>query len=513
MSREVVQFFLREEIYELPFVADFRLQGQLDALSTKDFETLKGLKREINTRFRKWSLVNDRDAVVFNTVRDMKAEIFKQIELQEQKRWTLNLVKGSQEQKARSASKLASACRRKLLQDRFIHQTEKNQALVRLTTRIVRSFAESSEATAKAFSDLRNFGLDDSTPLSRVLDNDLIVSVLACGLENMLFQILAKLGGGRTMHEGLKGTPNNQILASIETYGRIISTIKAKEFQLDNFHQQCQALDKQIKELQTRNEDLCLILQGTTGDLAAVTSAHFDVLSKLRLKEEVLSKIKECFPTQNRGSETDLLCRIKAFFLFKVPKLEAECHGLRREKDEIRRKLESKLREVHDEKIREMDTMKSRHESQIQEHEDIIKQLQQCLDDQASAANVKLHVKHTEAVFGGNEAAQVALLAVILDRMGSSGARVERIVSALRVGTGKKMKDEEVCPSMLCRPGLIVLTHFALFQVLALLRRHTTVFMSLVSPADHWAYRLARGLQSIRSIVAAASAPEPRKTC
>ena len=56
---------------------------------------MKGLKREINTLLRKLSLRNNPknggDAVVFNDVRDTKAELFKQIDLQEQKRWTLNL--------------------------------------------------------------------------------------------------------------------------------------------------------------------------------------------------------------------------------------------------------------------------------------------------------------------------------------------------------------------------------------------------------------------------------------
>ena len=389
----------------LPFLADFLLQGQLDALSTKDFETLKGLKREINTRFRKWSLVNGRDVVVFKTVRDMKAELFKQIDLQEQKRWTLNLVKGSQERKARSASKLASACRRKFLQDRIIEHSIKNQALVRLTTRIVRSFAE-PHAAASAFSDLQNFELNDSVPISRVLDNDLNVSVLACGLENMLFHILDKLGGGQSeaKHDGLKRTPNNLISTSIETYGRIICTIKAKEFQLDNVNQPWQALDEEIKELRTIIEDLRLILQRTEGDLAAVTSAHFDAQSKLRQKEEELSKIKECLHTQHSESETELSSRIKAL---KVPMLEAECDVLRREKGEIRRKLESKLREVNDElesklrevndeKIREMDKMKSEHDRQIQEYEDNIKQLQISLDDSASAANVKLQAEKAQ---------------------------------------------------------------------------------------------------------------------
>ena len=315
----------------LLFIADFRLQGQLDALSTKDFETLKGLKREINTRFRKWSLRNNPenggDAVVFNNVRDMKAELYKQIELQEQKRWTLNLVKGGQEQKARHASKLASACRRKLLQDRIIDHGKKNWALVRLTARIVRSFAESSEAAATAFSDLQNFELNDSAPISRILDNDLNVSILSRCLENMLFHILEKLDHGQSeaLLDCLKGAPNNQILTSIETYGRIMSAIKAKEFQLDNVHQKCQSLDKEIKEFQTRNEDLRLILQRMEGELAAVTSAHFDVQSKLRQKEEELSTIKECLPTQHSESETEMLSRIKAFLSFKVPKLEAEC--------------------------------------------------------------------------------------------------------------------------------------------------------------------------------------------
>ena len=446
----------------LLFIADFRLQGQLDALSTKDFETLKGLKREINTRFRKWSLRNNPenggDAVVFNTVRDMKAELFKQIELQEQKRWTLNLVKGGQEQKARHASKLASACRRKLLQDRIIDHRKKNQALVRLTARIVRSFAESWEAAATAFSDLRNFGLDDSAPISRVLDNDSSVSVLASGLELMLFQILDILGGGQSeaMHDGLKGTPSIQISTSIETYGRIIRIIQAKESQLANVHEQCHAPQKEIKELQKKIEELRLILQRTEGELAAVTSSHFDVQSKLRRKEEELSKIKECLPAQNSESETDWISRIRTFFSLKVPKLEAECDGLLREKDEIRRKLEFNLQVVIDEKIQEMDKMKSKHDREIQEYEDTIKQLQNSLDDQASAANVKLHVKHTEAVCGGNEeAAQVTLLAVFLDRMGCLGATVERMVSALLVDTGEKMKDEEVYASIYSGQGLL----------------------------------------------------------
>ena len=64
---------------------------------------------------------------------------------------------------------------------------KKNWALVRLTARIVQSFAESSEAAETAFSVLRNFELDDSAPISRILDNDLNVSVLICGWENMLF--------------------------------------------------------------------------------------------------------------------------------------------------------------------------------------------------------------------------------------------------------------------------------------------------------------------------------------
>ena len=194
------------------------------------------------------------------------------------------------------------------------------------------------------------------------------------------------------MHDGLKGAPNNQILTSIERYGRIISAMKAKDLQLDNFHQQCQTLDKEIKELQTRNEDLRLILQRTEGELAAVTSAHFNVQSKLRLEEEELSKIKECLPTQHSESETDLISRIKALLSFK-PKLEAECEVLRRDKGEIRRKLESQLREVNNEKTREIDKMKSEHDHQIQEHEDTIKQLQKSLDDQASPANVKLQVE------------------------------------------------------------------------------------------------------------------------
>ena len=150
--------------------------------------------------------------------------------------------------------------------------------------------------------------------------------------------------------------------------------------------------------------------------------------------------------------------------------------------------------------------MKSQHDRQIQEHEDTIKQLQQALI-QASAANVKLHVKHIEAVYGGNEdAAQVALLAVFLDRKGCFGADVEWMVSALQVDTGKKMKDEEVYSSMLCRQGITFLINFALFQVVALLQRYTTVFMLLDSPADHWVYRLAIGLQGNSSNVAAASA-------
>ena len=53
--------------------------------------------------------------------------------------------------------------RRKLLHDRIIYQSEKNhwQALVCLTARIVRSFAESSEAAATAFSDLRNLRTEE----------------------------------------------------------------------------------------------------------------------------------------------------------------------------------------------------------------------------------------------------------------------------------------------------------------------------------------------------------------
>ena len=581
----------------LPIVADFRLQGQLDALSTEDFETLKGLKREINTLFRKWSLRNNPenggDAVVFNNVRDTKAELFKQIDLQEQRRWTLNLVKGGQEQKARHASRLASAFRRKLLQDRIIYQTGKNQGLVRLTARIVRSLAESSEAAATAFSDLRNFGLDDSAPISRVLDNDSSVSVLASGLELMLIQILDILGGGQSeaMHDGLKGTPSikgtpsNQISTSIETYERIIRTIKAKEFQLANVHEQCQAPQKEIEELQKKNEELRLILQRTEGDLAAVTSSHFDVQSNLRRTEEELNKIKDCLAAQHSKSETDVFSGIRTFFSLKVPKLEAECDGLRREKEEIRRKLESKLREVNDEKIREIDKIKCNLDSQIQDFEDTITQLQQSLDDQTCAAGVepqgqkakhdlRVHLfteklktivdemrainkqvlgdntaeskdkvekedaaklgkttndsrklvkgiveqqapnrgepdKPISAVCGGNEeAAQVALLAVILDRMGCFGATVERMVSALQVDTGKKLKDEEVYPSICLGKGFCS-ERLCSFQVLALLRRHTTVFLLLVSPADHWAYRLARGLQGNIGNVAAASAPAP----
>ena len=531
----------------LLFIADFRLQGQLDALSTKDFETLKGLKREINTRFRKWSLRNNPenggDAVVFVNVRDTKEELFKQIELQEHKRWTLNLVKGSQEQKARHASKLASACRRKLLQDRIIDHGKKNWALVRLTARIVRSFAESSEAAATAFSDLQNFELNDSAPISRILDNDLNVSILSRCLENMLFHILEKLDHGQSeaLLDCLKGAPNNQILTSIETYGRIMSAIKAKEFQLDNVHQKCQSLDKEIKEFQTRNEDLRLILQRMEGELAAVTSAHFDVQSKLRQKEEELSTIKDCLPTQHSESETEMLSRIKAFLSFKVPKLEAECDYLRREKGEICRKLESKLREVNDEKIREMYKMKSEHDRQIQEYDDTIKQLQQSLEDRSRAASVELLSQNAQHEFGvrkfamnlkimvdemramnekllsemniltrihqlgeksdeandkmekehatkvekntndhgklepvilhqqapdntepyrpisesksgwNEEAAQVALIAVLLDRMGCGGADLERMVLEFKVHSGKKMKDEEVRHSLLCR--------------------------------------------------------------
>ena len=40
----------------MQIAADFRLQGQLDTLSTKDFETLKSLKCNVNSLFRKWSL-------------------------------------------------------------------------------------------------------------------------------------------------------------------------------------------------------------------------------------------------------------------------------------------------------------------------------------------------------------------------------------------------------------------------------------------------------------------------
>ena len=489
----MVQFILHDnekKYMSLPFVADFRLQGQLDALSTKDFETLKGLKREINTLFRKWSLRNNPenggDAVIFNNVRDTKTEIFKQIDLQEQKRWTLNLVKGGQEQKARHASRLASACRRKLLQDRIIDHSKKNQALVRLTARIVRSFNESSEAVETAFSDLRNFGLDDSTPISRVLDNDLNVSVLICGLENVLFQILDRLGGGQrdTMHDGVKGTPNNHILTSIETYGRVVCTIN-EGFQLANVNQECQVLQKEIKELLEKNEGLDVSLQETQRDLAAVTSAHIDVQSQLIQKEEELAKIKDFLSTYKGESETDLISRIRAFF--KNLKLGTECDNLRREKDEIRRKLESQLREVNDEKIREIDSIKCKFDSQIQDREDTIKQLQQSLDEQADSTNVKLQVQKaqydssvqvlaeklktivndiramnelllcresdrpiSEDVRGGNEeAVQVALLSVILDRMGCFGTNVERMVLEFQEHTGKKMKHEEVYTSML----------------------------------------------------------------
>ena len=62
----------------------------------------------------------------------------------------------------------------------------------------------------------------------------------------------------------------------------------------------------------------------------------------------------------------------------------------------------------------------------------------------------------SEAVCGGNEeAAQVALFAVILDRMGCLGATVERMVSALLVDTGEKMKDEEVYASIYSGQGLL----------------------------------------------------------
>ena len=456
--------------------------------------------------------------MVFNSVRDMKEELSKQIDLQEQKRWTLKLVKGGQEQKARNASVITSACRRKLLQEQILVYTRKNLTLSGLIANLVKSIENSSENAEAAILDLWNFELGGQSSISRVLEADSNVFALAYGMEKILVSVLDRLGGDQSETEahGLRGKSHTKISTSVEIHGRIIRTMQSKESQLTSACLQIQDLNQEKKDLKLENEKLASLLSESQFALMGMKSANEDMVKALNRNEEELKRIRDLLPKESSEHGTDILSQVtsrirSAWSMLnneksKKQKLESDCVRLQTEKEEICLKMkgiEMELQESEKEKQRVVSKLqeaeynmktvldvcsktKADHDSILAKIKCSVEQLKADMDEvilwsgqfllentadlqKPCHQNIRMvqSTSYQQAPSFGepglpgkakplldeSDAVQVALLAVLLDRMGVGGASVDRIVLEVNALLGNNMEKDEVSTAFQVMPS------------------------------------------------------------
>jgi hypothetical protein len=327
-------------------VPAYHLERQLDELSPAEFESLKQLQGEINRAFKRWSLSNHPDHCGgadadgnFARISGIKELLFQQIKLQEDRRWTQDLVRGRKQQKeleetirSKKSSLLQRVWRRKLHRDRFRAHKNHEKDLKALTAVLIAAL-EGADAISfrNAWSNLwlECGTFSDNLKLSSGLSMaSPIFSVLVCGMEGTLAQILSSVMSAceladfkETVSITSTGTSYSGILHCLDMYRyfqRGMQEMKSNHFETG------QELLRAKSSLQNLQRDLEL--------MNAELESERNLLKQSTLE---LSKIRDEIPEECRAGGNDFIAGWRKFMsIFQTNKssvrnLEAENRELK----------------------------------------------------------------------------------------------------------------------------------------------------------------------------------------
>ena len=287
------------------------------------------MKSEINRLFKRWTLKNhpdhQGDPSLFQSVSDTKSILFKQIDWQEGKRWTLNLVKDGQQSRAHGASVLQGFCRHCILVRRISRRIEDEQAFKESVSRFIFSFHRRDFDLVKRCyiefltTSFRN--LSDSI-CSMLSTEGFVISLVNISMESILSSIIevtgkGRLTGGAFRHEGLFPDPESGLLRLYSVYQSLTNDVRDHDRKQDELRLEVQVLGSKYEALQTEHRKLQQSYEGLQND-------HKTQKESLSKAQSDVARLKEMMPDDCRDGGSDFLSQIKnLFFQYKQSRSSA----------------------------------------------------------------------------------------------------------------------------------------------------------------------------------------------